>query len=182
MLGYIEAEAVTVQPFEAFLWPQRFYSNFTLSSFPCPALLMPMGGPMHKAALKTLDAAFQNGLFKGTDQGHMLGTAFFRPFRWTYTMHGRGEQESHTKQLRNCVWVRALSHVSRPPLGPGPTGDGSGAHLEKGHSPRKVRAKVVVLHLTLSKATAKDKSSSLPFVSEKAGSPGLRVISRHNLH
>ena len=74
-----------------------------------------MGGPLHKAALKTMDTIFNHGLLKGSDKGRMLGTPFFPEVEWLYTMHGDGKQSSHTEPLRNCLWARVLcASMSRP--------------------------------------------------------------------
>lgn len=116
VLGYIGAEAATQHSFERLLWPQRFYSNFHIGCLPNLALLLPMGGPLHKAALKTLDGAFSNGLFRGPNEGHMLGTVFFRSLDWTYTMYGSKEQVTHNNALRNCLWTRVISAVRVPKL------------------------------------------------------------------
>ncbi|KAK8042408.1 hypothetical protein PG994_012891 [Apiospora phragmitis] len=169
ILGYIGAEAATDSTFERLLWPQRAYANFGLSSLPGVAMLTPMGGPMHKAALKALDTIFEHGLLKGPQQGHMLGTAFFPDQGWKYTMHGGSEYESHTEDLRNCLWTRVLSYISMPPsiITPGPMKQGS----ETSSAP--LRAKVAVYRL---KIGAADKSQGLPFVSEDTRTPSFRVF------
>ncbi|KAJ4152246.1 hypothetical protein NW754_004041 [Fusarium falciforme] len=142
VLGYIGAEAATMLSIERQLWPQRFYSSFTLSSLPILALFMPMGGPLHKAALKALDTIFLHGLFNGPNQGHMLGTAFFRQRNWTYTMHGDGEEHpSHTDVVRNCLWTRTLSYIPIPELDQKSCSDAAyGDGAEKGISSTARRA------------------------------------------
>lgn len=107
VLGYIGAEAATPSIFERLLWPQRAYANFKLSLLPGAAFATSMDGPLHKAALKTLDTIFDHGLMKGAHQGHMLGSAFFPDQGWQYTMHGGSEYESHTEDVRGVV-VEAL--------------------------------------------------------------------------
>ncbi|KAM3440477.1 hypothetical protein MY4824_002191 [Beauveria thailandica] len=179
VLGYIGAEAATTSWFEALLWPQRFFSNFTLRSVPALALLMPMGGPMHKVALEVLDTMFAHGVFKGPREGHMLGTAFFPTLNWTYTMQGDSAKEPHAEQLRNCLWARALRYMPAPLiLGPRSTGDSRG-HVEKGTTvldQPHLRANVTVSRVTLSKATPEDKASRLPFVYENNSRPSPRVF------
>jgi hypothetical protein len=54
LIGYIGAEAATDQVFERLLWPQRFWNGFTIYHALRVALFMPMGGPLHRAALHTL--------------------------------------------------------------------------------------------------------------------------------
>jgi hypothetical protein len=63
--------------FERLLWLQRFYNDFNLTICIKLALLMPMGGPLHRTALQSLDAFNENGLYLGSCQGNMLGTAFY---------------------------------------------------------------------------------------------------------
>ena len=177
VLGYIGAEAATSASFEHLLWPQRFYSSFTLSMVPKLALLTPMGGPLHKAALNVLDVCFEHGLFKGPYQGHMLGTVFFRHQDWTYTMHGDGQRsESHTEPLRNCIWTTALSHLPIPLLDT-PSRFMSEKDAEKADvKPEPNRARFAVNHLTISKATPQDKASKIAFVSEGVSTPSYCVI------
>src|SRR5258708_39160987 len=74
LIGYLGTEVAPGDLFERQLWPQRFYNGFTIYNAWKLALLMPMGGPLHKAALQTLDKFFKNGLFKGGSLGRMLGT------------------------------------------------------------------------------------------------------------
>ncbi|KAJ4414710.1 hypothetical protein N0V82_007762 [Gnomoniopsis sp. IMI 355080] len=171
VIGYIGGEAATADWFERLLWPQRFFSGFRLASVPSVALLLPMGGPLHKAALSTLDVMHHHGLMKGAYRGHMLGTPFFRSQDWSYTMHGNEFSETHTEPLRNCLWARAISLL--------PVGEQvvtkSSLDEEKGTRPQSVlRAQVAVNHLTLSWPTTNDRSR-LPFVPEPSGTPNLRV-------
>lgn len=182
VLGYIGAEAVTELSIEGMLWPQRFYSNFTLASLPVLVFFMPMGGPLHKAALKALDTIFLHGLFKGSNQGQMLGTSFFHQLNWEYTMHDE-HGPSHTGPLRNCLWSRVLSYIPIPMLDRERCTDAApGDSAEKGIAPAgrstlPLRARTVVSHLTLSRPTAEDLASQdLPFVGEAVGIPGLRVF------
>ena len=113
LIGYIGAEAATDQVFERLLWPQRFWNGFSVYHAFQVALLMPMGGPLHRASLHTLDKFFENGLFKGDSIGHMLGTAFFKNSGWSYTVWCNGQQES-TELVRNGLWVRAASLLPIP--------------------------------------------------------------------
>ncbi|KAK8080293.1 hypothetical protein PG997_008111 [Apiospora hydei] len=172
ILGYIGAEAAADSAFERLLWPQRAYSNFSLSSAPGVALLTPMGGPMYRAALKALDTIYKHGLLRGSYQGHMLGTAFFPDQGWTYTMHGGTYYESHTEDLRNCLWTRVLSYISMSTsnITPNPMK----AEVKTTSVP--LRAKVAVYRLNISRETSADKSRSLPFVSEGTRTPSFRVF------
>ncbi|KAG9386995.1 hypothetical protein A1F94_003745 [Pyrenophora tritici-repentis] len=113
LIGYIGAEAATDQVFERLLWPQRFWNGFSIYHALQVAMFMPMGGPLHRAALHTLDKFFENGLFKGDKMGHMLGTAFFRNSGWSYAVWYNGQQES-TELVRNGLWIRAASLLPIP--------------------------------------------------------------------
>lgn len=179
VLGYIGAEAATTPVFERLVWPQRSYSNFHIGSVLGVMALTPLGGPMYKAALKTLDKFFEHGLFEGPHQGHMLGTAFFPEQGWQYTMHGDGEKhETHTEPLRNCIWARALACLPMLPINNGASRSQSPERVEDGTSKEKplLRARVAVSDLRISSATKQDKESTLPFVSEDAHTPSLRVL------
>jgi len=113
LIGYIGAEAATDQVFERLLWPQRFWNGFSLYHTLPVALFMPMGGPLHRAALRTFDTFFENGLLKGDTIGHMLGTAFFKDSGWSYAVWYNGKQES-TELVRNGLWIRAASLLPIP--------------------------------------------------------------------
>lgn len=172
VIGYIGGEAATVEWFERLLWPQRFFSGFRLASAHSVALLLPMGGPLHKAALTALDKIYHHGLFKGAYRGNMLGTPFFRSQDWEYTMHGDDENETHTEPLRNCLWARALALL---PIGErlvtkGPMDE------ERGTWPQssRLRAHVAVNHLIISQPSEEDRNE-LPFVCEPSGTPSLRI-------
>lgn len=182
LLGYVGSEAVNQICFETLLWPQRALSNFSLRQLPVLALLMPMGGPMHKVGLRVFDKIHEHGLLKGPEQGHMLGTAFFPELAQTYTMHGKEFFEQHTEPLRNCLWARVLANLSTQAVRP--TKKRRSSTLQNLESaipksktgPTSVRARVRVNHLTFSKATQSDKESDIPFVSEQYKTPNLRVL------
>src|SRR5262245_61443387 len=90
LIGYLGSEVATQDLFERQLWPQRFYNGVSLRNLWKLALIMPMGGPLHAAALQTLDTFFKNGLFKGDRLGKMLGSAFFRDSQAEYTTYKNG--------------------------------------------------------------------------------------------
>jgi hypothetical protein len=176
LLGYLGGQAATIIIFERFLWPQRYFSSFRPACVPKLAFLFSMAGPLSPTALEVIDAAFRHGLFNGEEQGHMLGTAFYQDMEWTYTMHAFGDEPERESQIRNCLWVRALLNLSLPTPDRRSKQSTSG-NVENGHGSARirekkkpVRARVAVNHLTLTKATPEDLSSSqLPFVSERAG-------------
>lgn len=109
LVGYIGAEAATVDIFERLLWPQRFYNNFNVSNAPIVILLMPMMGPLHSAALATLDRFSRQGLCRGRRSGHMLDTAFFSDSKIKYKILD-GSKEP-TKECRNGIWPRAIAQI-----------------------------------------------------------------------
>ncbi|KID94106.1 hypothetical protein MAJ_09945, partial [Metarhizium majus ARSEF 297] len=177
LLGYVGAEAATRSPFQHLLWPNRHLSNLSVSSVFAIVILMPMGGPMHKAALQILDTLYTHGLFQGQHRGHMLGTAFFEDIGWTYTLCSPG-QEPRTTASRNCLWATALAMLRVPDLKQNSRGgqESPGERQEKGIKNTTIRAWTSVHHLTFSPATTKDKDSNLPFVKEDAETPKILVF------
>ncbi|PON27076.1 hypothetical protein TGAM01_v204025 [Trichoderma gamsii] len=176
VLGYVGAEVATGQIFERLLWPQRSYANVTLKSIPIMAILMPMGGPLHIIALKTLDVMSSHGLFKGARVGHMLGTAFYPDQDWTYTSWTSNGQKIKTESVRNCLWVRALSYIPIPKLGCDTQQATDQTHGKPVLRSDQVRAKVAVSHLTLTRATKQDTESKIPFVDADVGRPAFQVF------
>lgn len=175
LLGYVGAEAATTAPFEHLLWPQRHLDNLSWQSAAMAALLMPMGGPLHKAALETFDTLHRHGLFRGAYRGHMLGTAFFKDMGWTYTMHDMGVK-GPPKAVRNCIWTRAMGMLSAPQLSDSNTLVLPGEKQQKEASRQTaVRALISCYHLTFSQATNEDKASGLPFVREHVNMVGPNV-------
>ena len=71
IIGYLGAEVAEATIFERLLWPQRFYNDFNLTISIKLALLMPMGGPLHCAALQTLDVFNEKGLYLGLGRGQL---------------------------------------------------------------------------------------------------------------
>ncbi|KAL2822278.1 hypothetical protein BDW59DRAFT_149645 [Aspergillus cavernicola] len=114
ILGYLGAEIAPPDLFERLLWPQRFYNGLSLTSVPKLALLMTMGGPLHRAALTTFDNILHNDLLKGKHIGHMLGSPFYADSGLKYTVYdsqGRKEEEEY---VRNDLWTRVLAHYPIP--------------------------------------------------------------------
>lgn len=83
IVGYLGAEVAEDAIFENLLWPQRFYNDRTLGSLTQQFLFMGMGGPLHRAALATLDQLRDHGLYLGPRRGDMLGTAFYKDLSHT---------------------------------------------------------------------------------------------------
>ncbi|KAK2591454.1 hypothetical protein QQS21_010863 [Conoideocrella luteorostrata] len=176
LLGYVGAEVAPTSPFEHLLWPNRHLSHLSLSSALAIAILMPMGGPIHKAALEIFDKLYAHGLFLGRQRGHMLGTAFFNDIGWTYTLHGPGH-EGLTKKTRNCLWALALGLLPVPEFDSNSNNRRSRNRREEKGLARKstIRARTCVHHLTFSPATIEDKNSNLPFVKEHTKMPNISV-------
>lgn len=119
LIGYIGAEAATQEIFERLLWPQRFYSSFNLKNVVKMALFLPMGAPLHKAALAALDQIRKNGLFKGPEQGHMLGSPFYRDENKEYSSHSFSNPGKPENELvRNGIWIRAIANLPIPVTSP----------------------------------------------------------------
>lgn len=145
IIGYIGAEAATEDVFERLLWPQRFFNAFCWRDLVEIGLLNPMGGPMHKAALNTLDTFYHSGLFKGSDMGNMLGTAFFHDTGKRYKMHDAPPGSTGKEFVRNGLWVQAIARI------PLVAQYQKGQNPESGvQQPRLVRARSVVNFLELS--------------------------------
>ncbi|KAL8785647.1 MAG: hypothetical protein Q9195_008544 [Heterodermia aff. obscurata] len=71
-----------------------------------------MGGPIHKAALATLDQLIASGLNAGYCRGDMLGTAFYEDIHQKYILRRGEEYEADLqKEARNGFWIRAMRLV-----------------------------------------------------------------------
>lgn len=116
VIGYVGAEVADRALFERLLWPQRFYNDFNFGVFIRLALLMPMGGPVHKAAIETLERFRKNGLYNGMGRGDMLGTAFYEDAgydcRDIVNVDLQGRVESKPDRARNNFWVEAIASVN----------------------------------------------------------------------
>jgi hypothetical protein len=115
VIGYVGGEVADRAIFERLLWPQRFYNDFNFGVFIRLALLMPMGGPVHKAAIETLEKFRKNGLYNGASRGDMLGTAFYEDAGYAcrevmnVDLHGTVVSEPY--QARNNFWVETIANV-----------------------------------------------------------------------
>ena len=144
LIGYLGAEAATVDFFERLLWPQRFYTGVTPKNALLIGFGMPMGGPLHQAALHTLDKLYRSGLLKGPRLGNMLGTAFFHDSGLEYNVHDQSNRQERA-HVRNGLWVRTISQIPMPVISQ------KGPHVEHGSVVRTpVRAKTSVNLLELS--------------------------------
>lgn len=113
ILGYLGAEVAEESTFERLLWPQRYYNDVSPTILLQLALLMPSGGPLHRAALETLSRFQRNGLYLGRTRGNMLGSAFYRRVNVSYFARTLTGQEIAAKESRNGFLVevsRSLAH------------------------------------------------------------------------
>ena len=150
MLGYMGTEISVNDLFERLLWPQRYYHSPSAREVWKIALMMPMGGPLHKAALRTLDTFYKKGLFRGGRCGHMLGTAFFGDTERTYRLY-RGEGMPTSEHVRNGMWVRVIDQM--PML----LKDAVSSRPQQEEAiplNRRVRQQIAVSHLHLRRAGA----------------------------
>jgi hypothetical protein len=113
ILGYLGAEVAEESTFERLLWPQRYYNDISPVILLRLALLMPSGGPLHRAALETLSRFQKNGLYLGKTRGNMLGSAFYRRLDVSYFARTLNGHENAAKESRNGFLVeisRSLAH------------------------------------------------------------------------
>lgn len=104
LFSYLGGEVATKLLFQRFLWPQRFYNGFKWSKVLAVASMMPLGGPLHRAALEALDQFTDHRLMKGPNVGDFLGTAFFADTGATYVMNSSAE----AKSVRNGFLLHIL--------------------------------------------------------------------------
>ncbi|KAH8781620.1 hypothetical protein BGZ57DRAFT_887414 [Hyaloscypha finlandica] len=144
IIGYLGSEVAEPSVFERLLWPQRFHNDFGFFLCLQMIIFLPMGGPLHAAALKTLDKFRDNALYWGRKKGHCLGTAFYQDTKLRY-YHISGPRPSEGKEVRNGFWPQVLLRIkpSIPLLPPSDT--------EKNDDPpiKLRRAAQVVYHLRL---------------------------------
>ena len=112
LIGYVGAEVTTEAIFERLLWPQRFYSDLHPPTLVSLAILMPMGGPLHKAALEVLNQIKRNGLYRGPCEGDMLGTAFHGEDAATYRRRSRDASSDEDRKTRNALPVKVLRNLN----------------------------------------------------------------------
>ncbi|KIW17987.1 hypothetical protein PV08_02273 [Exophiala spinifera] len=69
---------------------------------------MPMTGPLHGAALETLDTFRSNGLYLGLRRGVMLGSTFLRDTEAKNRRILSVATIEEEKECRNGIWIRVL--------------------------------------------------------------------------
>ena len=113
LVGYVGAEVASDSMFSRLLWPARFYNTSNPGELVAIAALMPMGGPIHKAALVVLDRLITSGLNKGYCRGDMLGTNFYEDIKESYTVKvGADDENEQQKEVRNGFWIRVMGLVT----------------------------------------------------------------------
>ncbi|KAL9024227.1 MAG: hypothetical protein Q9196_006670 [Gyalolechia fulgens] len=111
VIGYIGAEVAEESLLERLLWPQRFNNDMDLWIVLQQSLLGTVGGPLHKAALKTLDNLRAKGVYTGPCRGHMLGTIFFSELKIMHFQRCKQERMLIPEKSRNGFWIRVLQNV-----------------------------------------------------------------------
>ena len=114
IVGYIGSEPASASIFDRLLWPARYYNSARPTELLWIALLMPMGGPIHKAAIEALDNLVDAGLWRGFCRGDMLGTAFYKNRGRKYVMQRAGTEERVLKDARDAFWITVLELVPWP--------------------------------------------------------------------
>jgi len=88
VIGYLGSEVAQVSIFERLLWPERFYNDFNFSVFIKQSLFMTMGGPLHAAALATLDNSWRPQIILIWDYSVQRDIGARRGPSWDYG-HGK---------------------------------------------------------------------------------------------
>jgi len=185
MIGYVGAEVAEECLFERVLWPQRFgHNSLSLTALAKLVILIPMGGPLHRAALSVVDTFRRNGLYRGRLAGSALGTAFFPDGGLHYVHHtarSLGEDEG-MKKVRNGFWVEVLRSVNpdffvtdrlRKADGARTSGGDSGGPASNEEKAMEGRLKRSIQHIYRLRLEVSDTHESHEVVSEdcvKAGS------------
>jgi hypothetical protein len=154
ILGYLGSEAVDESIFERLLWPERFYNTASPLALLKIALCLPMGGPLHTAAIHTLKSFHEHNLYRGARKGDMLGSPFYNDLKATYVARSDEKEATVVKQARNALLIRILRLVV-----PRSTTSGAAVPLPPRDSesqPETIRTTVYVQHLRVRCANAAD--------------------------
>ena len=171
LIGYIGTEVATDDFFNRLLWPRRAYNGFSWKHIPQARLLMPMGGPLHRAALTTLDGFYRHGLYEPYQNGHMLGTAFFQDMKLKYRVFGHtpGYEDEH---VRNGLFIQSIMNM-RPPLARSKQQAKEGGDVPM--SKHKVRQAICVSCLKLSRTPVQGDITQIFTVHDDACHPTVRT-------
>jgi hypothetical protein len=172
VVGYLGTEVASASMFNRQMWPARFYNTLHPAALVAMVFLMPMGGPIHKAAVETLDKLVSFGLWKGYCRGDMLGTAFYKNTGHEYvvrTAAGSGPK----KEARNAFWITVLELIpwSPPDVPSVVTGD-EAAEIRV----QEVRAKRPLYVLKLSRAPPVGATNDVPVVNGDDGNIKLQHL------
>jgi hypothetical protein len=176
IVGYLGAEVACESIFARLLWPNRFYNTTDWRSLLAMAVLMPLGGPIHAAAVATLDTFAESGLWKGYCRGDMLGTAFYPDSKLFYVEHGIGTVNA-SKEARNSFWAQVMRLAPWSVMGSGigcisgPTDD-----EDAREKIATLRAQRPVFVLGISRDTQTPARQSLPILDGDLGPLKFRHI------
>lgn len=112
VIGYIGSEVAEECLSERLRWPRWFNNEMTFCILLQQSLLMTVGGPLHKAALRNLDTPRANGMYSGPCRGHMLGTGFFSELKIMHFQRCKQERMLLPEKSRNSFWIRVLHDVN----------------------------------------------------------------------
>ena len=173
--GYLGTEVASDSIFARLLWPSRFYNDIRWSSFLAISLLMPMGGPIHKAAVEALDQFALSGLWKGYCQGDMLKTAFYRDTGHHYVVR-MGKDLGQTKEARNAFWITVMGCIQWQPIKENASSASTTDDEAAGKRVEKVIAQRPVFFLKLSRCTGSTGDKNIPVVNGDIGDLKFRYL------
>ena len=77
VIGSVRSHVASDSAFDKMLWPERYYQTKSIMKLTMIGLTGSMLGPFQTAAIRVKNGFRDNGLFRGSQEGDMLGTAFF---------------------------------------------------------------------------------------------------------
>ncbi|KAE8354027.1 hypothetical protein BDV28DRAFT_156539 [Aspergillus coremiiformis] len=173
IVGYLGTEVASDSIFNRLLWPSRFYNTKSLASFVGIGLLMPMGGPIHKAAVEALDQFVLAGLLQGYCRGDMLGTAFYSDTGHRYVERLSDGSKGEEKSARNAFWITVLERICwKPRVDHALPKDDEAAE----RTVYQVRAQRPVFVLKLSRPSSSAGDSNAPIVTGDTGPLAFRYL------
>ncbi|KAL8787514.1 MAG: hypothetical protein Q9213_002172 [Squamulea squamosa] len=111
LIAYLGTEISVNDLFNRLLWPQKYYNNPSTQKIWKAALLMPMGGPLHKAALTTLDAIYKHGCSKAIGMA-ICSAQLFADTGRSYRLLEK-DATSTTEHARNGMWLRVIEELPK---------------------------------------------------------------------
>ncbi|KAH8757103.1 hypothetical protein BGZ57DRAFT_646178 [Hyaloscypha finlandica] len=174
IVGYLGTEVASASIFGRLLWPSRSYNTTEAKSLAAMALLLPMGGPIHKGAVEALNQLSLAGLWMGYCRGDMLGTAFYPDTAHRYVVRDSCGSSTAEKEARNSFWIRIMEIAARQQR-LHVTSDGSTADLQVQRSSSRLRTRRPVFLLTLSRANG-EAAKKNDIIEGDIGAPTLRTV------